>query len=63
MEHRASSSQPIVVSVDEGRHLAGIGRTKFYELIKQSKLKTITIGRRRLVFVDSIRKMLEAQGR
>jgi predicted DNA-binding transcriptional regulator AlpA len=63
MKPRASSSEPIVVSVDEGRHLASIGRTKFYELIKQSKLKTVTIGRRRLVFVDSIREMLEAQRR
>jgi predicted DNA-binding transcriptional regulator AlpA len=61
MKPRASPSQPIVVSVDEGRRLAGIGRTKFYELIKQSKLKTVTIGRRRLVFIDSIREMLEAQ--
>lgn len=62
MKPCASFSQPIVVSVDEGRRLAGIGRTKFYELIKQSKLKTVTIGRRRLVFIDSIREMLEAQG-
>lgn len=55
--------EPLTVSVNEGRRLAGLGRTKFYELIKEGKVKTVTIGRRRLVFVASIREMLEAQGR
>jgi hypothetical protein len=56
--------EPLVVPVNEGRRLAGnIGRTKFYELINEGKLKTVTIGRRRLVFIASIREMLEAQGR
>jgi hypothetical protein len=37
--------------------------TKFYELINGGKVKTVTIGRRRLVLIASIREMLEAQGR
>jgi hypothetical protein len=41
--------------------MAGIGRTKFYELINEGRVKTVTIGRRRLVFVASIREMLEGR--
>lgn len=63
MHPRASPSEPLVVSVNEGCRLAGIGRTKFYELINDGKVKTVTIGRRRLVLIASIREMLEAQGR
>jgi predicted DNA-binding transcriptional regulator AlpA len=61
MQPRASPSEPLVVSVDEGRRMAGIGRTKFYELINEGRVKTVTIGRRRLVFVASIREMLEGR--
>jgi hypothetical protein len=64
MKNHSSTADPIVVPVNEGRRLAGnIGRTKFYELIKEGKVKTVTIGRRRLVFIASIREMLEAEGR
>lgn len=63
MKPRASPSPPLVVSVNEGCRQAGIGRTKFYELINQGKVKTVTIGRRRLVLTDSLRAMLEAQDR
>ncbi|RDI62677.1 hypothetical protein [Microvirga subterranea] len=52
--------EPLVVPINEGRRLAGnIGRTKFYELINDGKVRTVTIGRRRLVFVASIRELLE----
>ena len=54
------AGRPILVPVNEAcRLLGGIGRTKFYELVKQSKIKTITIGRRRLVAVDSIYEMMD----
>jgi len=42
------------------RQMLGIGRTKAYELISQSKLRTATIGRRRVIFVASIEALLEA---
>ncbi len=61
MQSRASPTEPLVVSVNEGRRLAGIGRTKFYELIHEGQVRTVTIGRRRLVFVASIREMLEGR--
>ena len=55
---------PLAVSVNEARRLlGGIGRTKFYELIKQSKIKTITLGRRRLVLVSSIGEIVAEEAR
>ena len=35
--------------IDEACHALGIGRTSLYELVKQRKLKLITIAGRRLV--------------
>ncbi|HEY8383450.1 MAG TPA: helix-turn-helix domain-containing protein [Microvirga sp.] len=50
----------LVIPVNDARRLLGnIGRTKFYELINGGHVRTITIGRRRLVFVDSIYRFLE----
>lgn len=45
-------------SINETAHALGIGRTKTYELIADGVLKTITIGRRRLVKAESIDLML-----
>jgi predicted DNA-binding transcriptional regulator AlpA len=56
------SSEPPVVSINEGCRIAGIGRTKLYELIKEGQVTTVTIGRRRLVHVASIYEMLGAKG-
>lgn len=42
---------------DAGRAL-GIGRTKVYELINSGALKTIKIGRRRLIRVSSIEALV-----
>jgi len=49
--------EPITVTVAAARQALGIGTTKLYELIGQGKLDTITIGRRRLVKVASIRRL------
>ena len=63
MKPHKSTTRPIFVPVNEGRRLlGGIGRTKFYELVNQSKIKTITIGRRRLVAVNSIYEMMNGTG-
>lgn len=49
---------PITVSVDEARKALGIGRTKFYQLVGQGRLKTLKIGRRTLVLVASIHALV-----
>jgi hypothetical protein len=46
-------SDPLLVDVDEGCRQLSIGRTKFYEILPD--LKSIVIGRKRLIFLNSIR--------
>lgn len=36
----------------------GIGRTKFYELVRDGKIKTIVIGGRRLIPADEAQRLV-----
>jgi excisionase family DNA binding protein len=45
-------------TIKEACRASGMGRTKFYELIKGGELKVISVGRRRLVQVPSLLKFL-----
>jgi excisionase family DNA binding protein len=45
-------------TIKEACKASGMGRTKFYELIKGGELKIISVGRRRLVQVPSLLKFL-----
>lgn len=49
----------ITASVKEACEMTGLGKTKLYELIAEGKVKTTTVGRRRLVYVRSINALLE----
>lgn len=51
---------PMLVSVRGAAGALGIGLTKTYELIADRQLETVTIGARRLVKVDSIKRLVEA---
>jgi len=48
-------------TVKEACKAAGVGRTKFYELINGGELRTISVGRRRLVQVPSLLKFLKIE--
>ena len=50
----------LTCTVAEACEATGLGRTKLYELIGAGSLDTTTIGRRRLVLVRSLRKLLMA---
>lgn len=50
----------ITTTVKEACEMTGLGKTKLYELIGNGTVKTTTVGRRRLVTVDSIRALVEA---
>ena len=41
--------------------LSGLGRTRVYELIGTGDLDRITIGKRRLVIIDSYRRLIDRQ--
>jgi excisionase family DNA binding protein len=51
--------QRLTCTIDEAREVTGLGRTKLYELIGTGHLATTTVGRRRLVFVSSLRALLD----
>ena len=56
------SDRIITTPVGEFCRLSGLGRTKVYELLGDGTLNSITIGKRRLIVLDSYRSLIERQG-
>ncbi len=52
-----SSHSPIFVSVHQACDATGLGRTTVYDLINKGVLKSIRVGKRRLVLAASIRDL------
>ncbi len=55
---RIPPSKPITVTIEDTSRITGLGITKIYELISQGRLKSVAIGRRRLVVYSSIEELL-----
>ncbi len=53
--------QPIVTSINDTAKALGLGRTSIYALIREGRLQTVKLGRRTLVKVESIRRLLDGQ--
>ena len=51
---RLPSAQRLTCTVAEACEVTGLGRTKIYELIGDGRVTTTTVGRRRLVIVQSL---------
>lgn len=52
--------EPEFVSVKETGRALCLGHTKLYEMIKSGQLRSITIGRKRLVLAASIREIIDS---
>jgi excisionase family DNA binding protein len=52
----------ITCTIADACAATGLGRTKLYELIGAGSLATTTIGRRRLVLVSSLLRLVEPDG-
>jgi hypothetical protein len=50
--------KPITVTVPVTREITGLGNTTVWGLIRDGKLRTIKIGKRRLVIYNSIEDLL-----
>jgi excisionase family DNA binding protein len=50
----------VTCTIPEACAASGLGRSSIYEAINDERLKTLKIGRRRLVIVASLLKWLEA---
>jgi hypothetical protein len=53
--------EPITTTIPEFRRLSGIGRSRIYELLEAGELESVHIGVRRLILVDSYRRLIERQ--
>lgn len=51
---RLPFAQRLTCTVAEACEVTGLGRTKIYELIGNGRITTTTVGRRRLVIVQSL---------
>jgi len=47
-----------LLSIDQACECLGLGRWSIYKLINQNRLKTVTIGKRRLVTQGAIRSFI-----
>jgi excisionase family DNA binding protein len=50
--------EPIATSVNDAAKALSLGRTSIYALIKKGKLETVKLGRRTLIKVESIRRLI-----
>ncbi len=50
--------QPITTTINDTAKALGLGRTSIYALIREGRLEAVKIGRRTLVKVDSIRRLI-----
>jgi excisionase family DNA binding protein len=51
--------EPIAASINDTAKALSLGRTSIYALIREGKLEAFKLGRRTLIKVDSIRRLLE----
>jgi len=54
--------KPLAVPVKTACQLVGIGNTSMWALIKAGKVKTVSVGRRRLVIYASLEALLSSAG-
>jgi len=49
---------PLTITIATARQITGLGNTTIWKLIGEKKLKTVRVGRRRLVVYESLRALL-----
>jgi excisionase family DNA binding protein len=52
--------EPIAYSVNDAIRVTSIKRTRLYQLINDGTIETVKVGGRRLVKVDSIKRLVNA---
>jgi hypothetical protein len=51
----------ITATIDQFRRLSGLGRSRIYEMLTSGELESVHVGARRLILVDSYRRLIERQ--
>lgn len=57
----STSSDKLAVSTFQAADIAGVGRTTIYEAITNGALKSVKIGKRRLIRIAALDAWLQAQ--
>ena len=58
---RTESIERIGVSIQEAAKMLGISKPHFYPLVKEGKVRTVKVGRRTLVSVQSLRDFVDGK--
>ena len=53
--------EPIALSVAEAVKVSGLGKTTLYEAMAQGRLESRLVGRKRLILVRSLRRLIEGE--
>jgi len=53
--------EPLATSINEAAKALSLGRTSIYALIREGRLETIKLGRRTLVKVESVHRLIEGK--
>ena len=54
--------EPLALSINDTAKVLGLGRTSIYSMIAEGRLESFKLGRRTLIRVESIRRLVAAQG-
>jgi len=54
-----SSHDLITATIPEFCRVSGLGRSMTYEMLADGRIKSIRVGKRRLIVLDSYRRMIE----
>jgi excisionase family DNA binding protein len=61
LSRHESGERPLAVTVKKACELIGVGNTTMYQLIRDGRVKTTTIGRRRLVIYSSLEDVISGE--
>jgi hypothetical protein len=53
--------EPITTSISGFCKISGVGRSKAYELIADGAIRTVRVGKRQFVVLDSYRQLIASQ--
>ncbi len=54
--------EPLAISINDTAKALGLGRTSIYSMIAEGRLEAFKLGRRTLIKVESIRRLVAGQG-
>ena len=60
IKHRDKTAERLAVSVEDAAAMAGVGRTTLYAALSAGSLRSLKIGKRRLIRLEALRAWIAA---